>query len=508
MFASPIWLLGLIPWTAAAICLLQGRRRRMEVPFLDLWPRDAAMPQSRRSWRLPPHTAAVLAAALLAIVAAAAPRIGSQGVRRPIIVILDRGISMSARQGAQRRFQSLAAAAAPAIARILGPGTLQLLLIPGGQKRIVDRADWAEHLVLADPTAVDTAAALTAAARYALLDSQAIVILLSDRKIALDDPRLVQITPERGITNIGIADLAVRAAPSPQAMVRLINDSPALGATLRVTGDADRVSVDLPPRGQWKNCFVDLTSAPDLVEASVRPGGDIDADDRAWAVRARAWPRLESAGPLAPELQRMIDVYRADRPAGNDSSTVVIASSESSAPAVLLNDCTLPPAGPAQWTPGPITDGLDWNTALNQARLTARQPDATWQRLVWIGDHVLLAIRQQPARQVWIGFRSTAWAATPDFVLFWSNVFNWVGQGQDRYIHSTVGGSDLWPGVYRRDGRRLAVNAPPIHLDPPAADDWQAHLSRLAAEQPIGPSDASCWVLVGAIACLLAAAVA
>ena len=36
-WAAPLWLLGLLPWSAVVLYLLWGRRRRTDVPFLDLW---------------------------------------------------------------------------------------------------------------------------------------------------------------------------------------------------------------------------------------------------------------------------------------------------------------------------------------------------------------------------------------------------------------------------------------------------------------------------------------
>jgi hypothetical protein len=508
-FGAPIWLLGLVAWGVVAIYLMRGRWERVGVPYLNLWPREGIAPSSRRARRLPPRVAALLAAALLAIVAAGGPRAGHSGISRPVTLILDRGITMSVRRGTQRRFQTVAGNAADEILNILGPGMMRLVVVPGGDARIVDRSAWTDGLTYLDPTAADTQAALGAAAREALLDSQAIVIVLSDRRINVDDPRLVRITPQDQLTNIGIAALAVRAEPAPQAMVRLDNDSPLGRATLRVSGAAGPVAVDLPPRGGAKNYFVDLRTAGPEVEAAVRPGGNIEADDRAWVVRSQSSARLQVGCALPPEVQRMVEVYGKDRPPGEESATVPISANDSSGPAVQIAPADTPlPQGQVQLESSPITDGLDWSAVAGDGRIAVQRPDASWRAVASVTGQVLAAVREQPARQVWVGFRSAAWAGTPDFVLFWSKAFDWVGGGQDAYLSTTVGNEELWPGVYRRAGHRIAVNAPAVRLEAVTPEDWQNKLAGLAAEAPIGPADLSGWALVGAIACLLAAAVA
>jgi hypothetical protein len=47
---------------------------------------------------------------------------------------------------------------------------------------------------------------------------------------------------------------------------------------------------------------------------------------------------------------------------------------------------------------------------------------------VSVGDSVLVAAREQPVREVWVGFQSGDFPRHADFVLFWSNVFNWLGE--------------------------------------------------------------------------------
>jgi hypothetical protein len=499
-FAFPLCLIGLIPWAAVAVYALQGRRRRVAVPFLELWPRGGIQPRSRRRREVPPFVALVLTASFLAILAAAGPQIRRRVTARPVVLIVDRGFTMSARQGSARRFQALAADAAPIISPVLGPGPARLITIPGRPEQIVERTQFP---VEPAPTAVDTRAAVVDAVRKALQDPQAIVILLSDQEIGVANDRLVQIVPTQAIQNIGIAALSVRATPVPQAMVRILNDSPLRAATLTVTS-ASPVSVALPNKGDIHNYFIDLTDAPPVVEAGIDPGGDIDADDHAWAARQAGYPHLELRGRLPAELERMVDVYQHDRPANADSMTVALVNGDlgPEEPGVVISsDFTEVPRGDVQWTAGPMTQGIDWSAAVRDAQISVAQPGAGWNRLVWIGDRTLLAARPG---QLWIGFRSAHWAATTDFVLFWARAFDSLGAGGGGYVYKTVGPADvpLWPGMYGK----VAVNAPAIQLHPAAPRDWRSQLAALARAQTAGGTALGTWMLLMALVCLLFAA--
>src|SRR3954447_19393391 len=76
LFTSPIWLLGLLPWSVAAVLLFLGRRPKWNVPFLQLWQLQMPKEAARRKFAIPPAGVVLgLVAALLAIVASAGPGI-------------------------------------------------------------------------------------------------------------------------------------------------------------------------------------------------------------------------------------------------------------------------------------------------------------------------------------------------------------------------------------------------------------------------------------------------
>jgi hypothetical protein len=120
---------------------------------------------------------------------------------------------------------------------------------------------------------------------------------------------------------------------------------------------------------------------------------------------------------------------------------------------------------------------------------------------------VLVAVRDTPVRQVWVGFRSPEFPTLKDFVIFWTNVFDWTGQGGDEFDSTPVqmigpewklqtpapaAGFDIPPGVYRRpsDGARCAMNAIDVTFNAPPsmqqAQPWRQKLASLARVHAAG----------------------
>jgi hypothetical protein len=498
-FDAPHWLVGLIPWAGLVLYLLHGRARAITVPFLPLWQESSQEAERKRAWRFPPAAiAAALMSALLAVIAAAQPKIRWAGEpsNRPVIVIADRGITMSA----DHRLALLAGEASPLINKIIASASAQLIAVPAISPTPIDGSSFSSAVAALAPTAMDTKDALETAEHAALADPKALVIVLSDQA-AVSDDRLVQISPETSYSNIEIARLAVRAAPAPQAMITLQNDSAQTQGTLRVSGAKPQM-VQLPPHGKTADYFVDLTNAPATVEASV------DSAAQAWAVRGAAWPRVVAQGAIPDELQRMIDVYQRHRTTGDESATITIVpielnsvSDQSTVAIVPQTFATTSDNGAISVTPSQITSGIDWNSAARQVQVADIQPDSSWQKLVWTPRHVLVAQRNTPSRQVWVGIRPGTWAATPDFVVFWGKVFDWIGQGNDRYTSQPVGplpadwkpvgftvaplDNGLVPGLYQNGKTTIALNAAAPRGPFVTSGDWRPKLAELASQQGI-----------------------
>jgi hypothetical protein len=80
-----------------------------------------------------------------------------------------------------------------------------------------------------------------------------------------------------------------------------------------------------------------------------------------------------------------------------------------------------PPATANQIADHPITQHITFPTVKGAAIPPG------WSSLVNNGNTTLVAVRDGPPRQVHVCINDPAWAATPDYVIFWTNVFDWLG---------------------------------------------------------------------------------
>ncbi len=170
----------------------------------------------------------------------------------------------------------------------------------------------------------------------------------------------------------------------------------------------------------------------------------------------------------------MIDAYARSRPPGAASRRVAIVANEADLPpdqsAILLAKSVDADAkGELTVAAGPITQNVDWSAFPTGLRTTAESPKG-WTPVLTVGNRVIVAALAEPQRRVWIGFEPpSAWSATADFVIFWANVFSWLGQGKENLAFYPLMDYDpqwkwiepmprvpapdpgQWPGVYRRE---------------------------------------------------------
>jgi hypothetical protein len=515
LFASPLWLLALLPWLAVVLYLLWGRRPRVDVPFLELWPApgDDAVRVRRRATPPPVALALAILATFFGIMAASRPAIPRPGGGQRVSVVLDRGYTMSARGGTGgTRLSELFAHASPLL-----PGASIESVPPAGQ----------------EPTAMDTRGLLNVAVRRALSrDTDGVVAVLSDQTIEASDQRLIRITPERAVRNARIVFTSARESPAAQVMVRLRAGAGLSDAKLRVTsgGQFAERAVTLPTTGE-RDEFMNLPRFGQTIKAELLIDDDHPADNTMWLARDATWPRLEARAPLPPHLQRMVEVYTRRRPPGEGSRTLVIVPSvEQLSPretGVVVPPVVgggAPEAGEQQASDHPVTRGFTWSDVGSPA-VSRDGPPAGWTPVQSSGGKVWVAVREQPARAVWVGFDTSAWARSSDFVVFWANVFNWAGAGGERFASYPVGtelegnwsvaelaGSvtppepRLWPGLYRRGDETLcAIHTPDVPFPLPTATNWRERLATLR-DDPAGRSDVGPLLACLAVVCLCGAA--
>jgi hypothetical protein len=515
LFATPIWLLALIPWAALATWMLWGRREQVGVPFLALWHAADARPTTRRAARPPPlPIVLLLLATLLAILAAGSPTLSAPATPA-ITVILDRGITMSARDGDAYRYVRAAREVADAIER---SGIIFVQPVPGTEQ-ITDRQRLSAVAESAPPTALDTAGDVKQAVLRALSVRNGLVVVVTDQPLGLDDPRVVIVSPVPVPPNIGIAHVAARELPRGQVMVRLHADA-SRKVVVVVTSDGQRAEQTVDAPG---TAFIDMLRLGKTIEVSLATNDALTADDRAWLVRETGWPRIEPIATLPAELTRVVDAYRKLRPSREDARVVsIVHAANGGGEAVILAPATSAAAGAVHIVDHPVIANVVWAEVLREARV-GDAPPAGFAPVVAIGNRAVVAVREDP-RQVWVAVDAPTFAQRADYVIFWTNVFDWLGQGGDAFVARPVGllgggwrrltdgptGAEpgLWPGLYERgDGTLRAVNASPPKMSghQPIAPDWRPRLARLPSAGT-GRRTLSPYLLLAALACALGAA--
>jgi hypothetical protein len=531
-FAAPFWLWLIAPWVAFSLWLFISRPPRADVPFIALWKGPVGSSPARRGMQLPsPAVLAALVATLAAILAASGPIVTFAGTASsPVTLIVDRGITMSARGQSAARWQELLNDSAGPIHAAVGSGSIDLVVVPAGQ-RVSNQTDW--RSIKNEPSSsLDSTDALRTAAAVALQRGDDPVVVISDNPSIPPDRRLIQIAPDRAVNNVGIVAVAARSLPTPQVMVRLRNQSRLARATVRiVSGRAStQREITLPGADAETNEFFDLESLADAVEISLDANDDLPLDNRAWLVR-RGTPAIDAPANIPQPLARVIAVYRKNRQTDAADSLPPILLTDSSKP--LATDRAIVVV-PTDFTPGsgrtellhvephPLTRWLDWDESLKGVASTSQAAPGGWIQLISRGSRALLAVRPSSPRGVWIGFDAEALARTPNYVILWSSIFDWVAGGsrpefssakveeidaQWRLLSSPVA-ADVHPepGIYQRaNGARQAFNAVDIRFPKPPHSNWKKQLQSLV-KNDVGARSIRAVMCVGAILMVLGAA--
>lgn len=440
-FLSPLWLMGLLPWLAVVLWLLTGKHEKTEVPFLELWRgAEKPLPKAKNAIQRPPLAIVLaLAAMLLAILAAARPKLSFLNSTSPPkgILIDDRGYSMSASLK-----DDTGDKASDAYLHRYPGGTLERRIVPA-----------------TEPTAIDSRPFVIAAIQRALAEPDSIVLVATDQTIDLSNSRVIQFTPETPRESIGFVQAAIAERPKPQIMVRIRNDSRAMQCELRIGAFAK--TLDLPPIGQVRDYFIDRESLTSPLTLQLVATDGVRAHSIT-LTRSPANTQVRMEMNASPAMQRVVEVYQLIRQPQPNQPGIVLRDSASVSPnvAAVILAPTAPPVGNVsiRTESHPITSVVDWYRVATEGIGIAPPPLGDWRTIAWAGDKPILAIRESPARQVWVGFGSDTFPREADFVIFWSNVFDWAGGGTDRFIAS---------GTF----------ASPV-LTPPKVD-WQTRLNAL-----------------------------
>jgi len=510
-FASPIQLLLLVPWAGLAAYLILGRRTITQVPFVELWRGMKSSPRVD-GWIQPPPLAVtlVLLSILLAIIASAGPTLRPLSHQRNLVVLVDNGVTLAP---AGRLGSLLQDARAELIHRF---GSIDVTVVKAVGDDVTEITGSDLNSLSKELTAypIDTNDLLQTKLARLLQEQEAPVIVLSDRPLKVQNRRVFQISPPVSVANVGIVDLSVREWPLGQVMVRVRNDTALVEAEFEViTGQLDiQRKIALPPPGEVGDYFFDLAEVGAEVKVQLKVPDDFSMDNSASLIRVGAYPRLEVHGDIEPSLRRMVEVYNKNRPPVAESETVVVTGSlfqlpDSRAVAAASSASTLQPLrGPLQVEMNhPILREIDFRS-IDRSAVAGASPGDGWTPIVRCNDLVLLAVRETPSRQVWVGFNSASFEATRDFVILWTNILDYLGEGGAQIAYEKLAPlvpnqlPPRQPGIYQRsDGSRVAMNVVDVHFtaDPKSLTHLPVSLPATASS---AGTNLSPWMIMLAVA--------
>lgn len=220
-----------------------------------------------------------------------------------------------------------------------------------------------------------------------------------------------------------VTAVALRQSPRAQLMVTASGSG-----TIVVESAAQRVTRSVTPGDHVE--FIDLPQ----MSSSVTVG--MEGSKQFWTLKRRqGWPIIEVRAELSAAESRVVEVYARRRPSGDGSIRVAIVNSLEAAannPAVIVpTRSSTPPQTALSVSDHPVTRSVRWDQ-LKEMQITPAAPKG-WQSVLRSGDQPLVALREEPARQVWLGFQSADFSTRADFVIFWTNLLDWAGQGGEAF---------------------------------------------------------------------------
>ena len=493
-FLAAGWLVLLVPWAALVAWTWRRVADEHATTAAFLWTSETTeVPRARaRRGRPPSWVMAALLSVLAAILALAGP--GWRGRIARVAVVVDGSIALAARVDGRTLRDELVNRSGHELAR--GEEDIQIDMRIAGAPDAVERTRDEVHR--APFTAKPTDVAVTHAIEAGLRESDA-VLVLTDQPVATRDDRVAVRVPTSKPDNVGIVFSIAVEGPRPSLMVKIANDSDRSEATLDVKTSESRgvpapssapnlgpgtvrlslrQTIALPARGESKNYFVDLSAPGEQIEiALVNMDDSLAVDNVATLMRATASPRLTvDAG--APEIAtRFAAAYGSARSSSGGVRTIRIAHERDDAAG---EECLIVFAALTREIPSGVVTTFDHpihrDVDLDTPRRVAGPPASGWSPIAVVDGTPILAVRETPARSVWIGFDLVPNDASSVVLLAnavdWiaeSNVAEWRGDvpasiGSDwrpiALIDPTLDGS---PGTYiDGTGRVVAVNMPAV----------------------------------------------
>ncbi len=481
ILTTPIWLWLLVPWGMLVLWVLVVRKNYAPVSTTQFWDINEPTRSPARGFKRPPIGLVFLLLGMLAaIFAAAGLTLGNPSSAKRFTLIIDRNI------GSMTTLQKEMGAILEQVRNIAGESAMiDLVTVPDRGMEEVPVVDCRSRISQLKSTAIDTSTAINQIISSELSRNDHPVYIVTSQSVLIQNPRLHLLAPNIELQNVGIEKFTVTPGDNPQALVRVRNHSNATQTVLQVDDVMQRI--DLPGKSGMRDYVVDLKKLSSTSSARLLNEDDIPADNAAYLSRRGIWPKLVGQKGLPDGIERMIEVYTRKRPPEDDAVKVYVATSLSDVPegaAALILPTGIQPAGAKLEFDlnEKLATGVNWDAVLKNAQVSPA-PTEGWSAVLSVDGRPIISRRELPRRQIWVGIDNPRWPLRTDYVIFFSDVFDYLGATSRAYSSeearepgvrwSRMGNPDLpeleaAPGLYRTPEGVIAMNMAVFQQERPA----------------------------------------
>lgn len=505
----------LIPWLAIVVWMWRREWRTVPVSSRRFWPQQRGQSSPDHSRSLPPvWVLLALASLLLMVIALSQPVLLSR--RAQLSVVEDRHVSMSARLNGASVAEALSNRLRQDLAS--SKGSVQLKIVAIGS----DEEPLSLDAAIAPPRTARSTSSLVQAKCEALIRQGESVVVLSAQSLELP-PSVVRYALAEAPENDSIESISASIEPSPQLMVK-VRHRPQVGVVdLVVRGRSGSFTRRLelsPDQSSTTSCLELPENLGDWLEVRLLNDDSFADDNVAYLLRTGSWPRLGVNGTVPVGVERFAAVYGRQRPASDDAVPVTLTSDADETGLAIL-------FAPVQDLAQPVTSNLDlpWSQIkgwgeVSISRIAAEGPPAGFEVLSKVGDRPILAIRENPLRQVWVGFGVDEFAQTPQWVEWMDELIGFLNRGgPPRWTHlSTDDVEASWnpvvasnddvsasPGVYRSpSGPMTAANLPSVKWEVANQDPFPQLKSAIETSRRVRGFSLASWFALGAFSLAMA----
>jgi hypothetical protein len=245
--------------------------------------------------------------------------------------------------------------------------------------------------------------------------------------VGLGKPLLRKNTP-RAVPNIPAPRPILQSASLRAGQLQIeLSPPPTTSLNLLLNDGKTRQTHTLPPSPTGLY-FLDCQTDSQTLKLAIDQSS-------ATLVRIGAWPKIQREAPLGASVERVIASYeKARKPSENSPVLKISPALDPSESGIIPGQYQNAPQDPFT-IDHPVTANVKtWPTTGGVA------PDG-WTPLVKRGEKTLLAVREtETARQAFLAMDFSNWDASPDFVIFWTNLLDYLAgpSPEYRFIPATL----------------------------------------------------------------------